>query len=78
MDQPNPDFSGVAQPVTPSGTSCGDTALARFRVMWPDSATVNKGRTSLDDIRNNPSHSEVPVFGFQTARHYVTTTTSRF
>ena len=38
--------------------------------MWPDSTTVDKVRTSLDDIRNNPSHSKVPVFGFQTARHY--------
>ena len=46
------------------------SALSHFRVIWPDSTTADKGRTSLGDIRNNPSHSEVPVFGFQTARHY--------
>ena len=37
---------------------------------WPDSTTVDKGRTSLDDTRNNPSNFDPPVFGFQTNRRY--------
>ena len=36
----------------------------------PKSQVVNKGRTSLDDLRSNPTTPEVPQFGFNTNFHF--------
>eukprot|EP00439_Symbiodinium_sp_Y106_P064625 s3548_g10.t1 len=40
--------------------------LEGFRMLWPESQVVDKGRTSLNDLRSNPTTPEVPQFGFNT------------
>ena len=39
-------------------------------MQWPESQVVNKGRTSLDDLRANPTTPEMPQFGFNTNFHF--------
>ena len=65
------------QPMPPSNPSMSIAArppaqrLEGFRMVWPESQVVNnEGRTSLDDLRSNPTTPEVPQFGFNTNFHF--------
>ena len=63
MPPSNPSMSIAARPPA--------QRLEGFRMVWPESQVVNnEGRTSLDDLRSNPTTPEVPQFGFNTNFHF--------
>ena len=66
---PQPVYNApIPPPMTPARPPA--QRLEGFRMQWPESQVVNKGRTSLDDLRANPTTPEMPQFGFNANFHF--------